>query len=52
MITLELGARAQRCLVRSGTAERPGLPVRILKDLAALLGRDGYGSITEAVGAG
>lgn len=30
----------------------PGLPVRILKDLAALLGRDGYGSITEAVGAG
>lgn len=30
----------------------PGLPVRILKDLAALLRRDGYGSITEAVGAG
>ncbi|MDF2603745.1 MAG: dihydroorotate dehydrogenase [Sphingomonas sp.] len=30
----------------------PGLPVRVLKDLAALLGRDGYGSITEAVGAG
>lgn len=30
----------------------PGLPVRILKDLGALLGRDGYGSITEAVGAG
>lgn len=30
----------------------PGLPVRILRDLAALLRRDGYGSITEAVGAG
>ena len=30
----------------------PGLPVRILRDLAALLRRDGYGSTTEAVGAG
>ncbi|MCC2978723.1 quinone-dependent dihydroorotate dehydrogenase [Sphingomonas sp. IC4-52] len=30
----------------------PGLPIRILKDLATLLRRDGYGSITEAVGAG
>ncbi|SEI95049.1 dihydroorotate oxidase A [Sphingomonas sp. OV641] len=30
----------------------PGLPTRILRDLAALLRRDGYGSITEAVGAG
>ena len=30
----------------------PGLPVRILKELATLLRRDGYGSITEAVGAG
>ncbi len=30
----------------------PGLPVRILRDLAALLRRDGYGSITEAVGTG
>ncbi|OWK32889.1 dihydroorotate dehydrogenase (quinone) [Sphingomonas mucosissima] len=30
----------------------PGLPVRILSDLASLLRRDGYGSITEAVGAG
>ncbi|MDF2495092.1 quinone-dependent dihydroorotate dehydrogenase [Sphingomonas sp.] len=30
----------------------PGLPVRILTDLAALLRRDGYGSITEAVGGG
>lgn len=30
----------------------PGLPVRILRDLAALLRRDGYSSITEAVGAG
>ena len=30
----------------------PGLPVRILHDLAALLRRDGYASITEAIGAG
>lgn len=30
----------------------PGLPIRILRDLAALVRRDGYGSITEAVGAG
>ena len=30
----------------------PGLPVRILRDLAALLRRDGYASITEAIGAG
>lgn len=30
----------------------PALPSRILRDLAALLRRDGYGSITEAVGAG
>ena len=30
----------------------PGLPVRILRDLAALVRRDGYASITEAVGAG
>jgi dihydroorotate dehydrogenase len=30
----------------------PGLPVRILRDLAALLRRDGHASVTEAVGAG
>jgi dihydroorotate dehydrogenase len=30
----------------------PGLPVRILKDLAALLRRDGFASVSEAVGLG
>lgn len=29
----------------------PGLPVRIKRDLAALLRRDGFGSVAEAVGA-
>ncbi|OWK33866.1 quinone-dependent dihydroorotate dehydrogenase [Sphingomonas dokdonensis] len=30
----------------------PGLPLRILRDLAALLRRDGYASVSSAVGAG
>ncbi len=30
----------------------PGLPVRILQDLAALLRRDGFGSVSEAAGLG
>jgi dihydroorotate dehydrogenase len=30
----------------------PRLPVRILRDLAALLGRDGFASIEDAIGAG
>ena len=32
--------------------EGPGLPARIVRDLAALLARDGFGSVAEAVGAG
>jgi signal transduction histidine kinase len=30
VLLLELGGGAQRCLVRTGAAERPGLPVRIV----------------------
>ncbi len=30
----------------------PGLPVRVLRDLAALLRRDGFASVAEAVGTG
>ena len=30
--------------------EGPGLPVRILRELAALLKRDGFASVTEAIG--
>jgi dihydroorotate dehydrogenase len=47
--------RAGASLVQLYTAlvyEGPGLPVRILRDLAALLARDGFASVAEAVAAG
>jgi dihydroorotate dehydrogenase len=47
--------RAGASLVQLYTAlvyEGPGLPRRILRDLDALLARDGFASVAEAVGAG
>ncbi len=47
--------RAGASLVQLYTAlvyEGPGLPARMLRDLAALLSRDGFASVAEAVAAG
>ena len=47
--------RAGASLVQLYTAlvyEGPGLPCRMLRDLDALLARDGFGSVAEAVGTG
>ncbi len=47
--------RAGASLVQLYTAlvyEGPGLPWRMLRDLDALLARDGFGSVAEAVGTG
>ncbi|MEG3165856.1 quinone-dependent dihydroorotate dehydrogenase [Sphingomonas sp. PB2P19] len=47
--------RAGASLVQLYTAlvyEGPGLPARILRDLSALLARDGFASVADAVGTG